>query len=46
MLIAAWAALMGRFGGANLYAVMGPYAACVIAVAPVPRRKPVLQRGM
>jgi len=35
VLIGAWAALMSRFGGANVYAVMGPYAACVIAVCPV-----------
>jgi membrane protease YdiL (CAAX protease family) len=34
-LIAVWGALMSRFGGANVYAVMGPYAACVIAVCPV-----------
>lgn len=35
VLIAVWAALMSRFGGTNVYAVMGPYAAVVIAVAPL-----------
>lgn len=35
VMIAVWAALMSRFGGANVYAVMGPYAACVIVIAPV-----------
>src|SRR5689334_20949426 len=35
VLIAVWAALMSRFGGTNVYAVMGPYAACALAVAPL-----------
>jgi membrane protease YdiL (CAAX protease family) len=35
VLIAVWGILMSRFGGANVYAVMGPYAACVVAVSPL-----------
>jgi membrane protease YdiL (CAAX protease family) len=35
VLIAAWAALMSRFGGTDVYAVMGPYAVVVIAMVPL-----------